>query len=300
MIAYNHHIEFIPKLKKDKKINPSYLDSVTIEENSTLSLDNQFLYKMTFFKYQKRNLSLYADKAFNSTQKGNFWAFRVKGVVTFFWKHETLHLEYVKEEYFTEKLLEYWCLHTLLPIFFSIEERYDFLHASAVELDGNSILFTAKSFGGKSTILDLFMKKGHNMISDDKVAIVKESGLFYAVPSYPYCRPYRKMEDLGFFVESFTSKLKPIYTVYELVKVKENGAVAIRKLKGMEKFRSLRNASDINICFLKLKRFKFLTQMTDGIDVYRVNIPWNIKRLNEVYSSITKHQKTLTPDTKDG
>ena len=35
------------------------------------------------------------------------------------------------------------------------------------------------------------------MISDDKVATFIKEELIYAVPSYPYHRPYRKVEDLG-------------------------------------------------------------------------------------------------------
>ena len=61
-------------------------------------------------------------------------------------------------------MLEYWCFHIVLPIFFTIEETFDFLHAGAVEVEGKLILFVAESFGGKSTMTDFFMKQGHTSI----------------------------------------------------------------------------------------------------------------------------------------
>ncbi len=296
MIAYNHYIKFIPELKNDKKVEEPCSNIVIVQENTTFNLDEKLQYDLTFFNNQGRDLVLSTDREFSRKQTGQLWAFEVKDVVTFFWYSGALKIEYISGDNFTEELLEYWCLHIVLPIFFTVEERYDFLHAGAVEVDKKPILFIAESFGGKSTMTDFFMKLGHTMISDDKVATYEKNNQIFAIPSHPHHRPYRKMEDMGYFVEDFATETKPIHAVYELQKEKEDAVIIITELKGIEKFKSLRYASETNLYFQKAKRFEYLMQMAKAIEVYKVVVPWDIKRLNEVYESIVKHSKSIKKD----
>jgi len=293
MIAYNHYIKFIPELKNDKNVKGSFSEVVTVQESSNISLDEKFHYELTFFNNQGRDLMLYADREFARTQKGQIWAFEVKDVVTFFWHSGTLTLEYIKHDNFSEKLLEYWCLHIILPLFFTIEETFDFLHAGAVEVDGKPILFVAESFGGKSTMTDFFMKQGHTVISDDKVATYLKNDQFFATPSHPHHRPYRKMEDLGLSVKNFATKSKPIHAIYELEKSKKNVAVSITELKGIEKFKALRFSSEMNIFFQKSKRFEYLMEMAQKVPVFKIQVPWDIKRLDEVHRVICEHSEGI-------
>ncbi len=291
MIAYNHYIKFIPELKNDKKVEGSFVNTIAVKENSFPNLNEILSYLWIFHNNQGRDITLYADREFSRTVKGQLWAFEIKDVMTFFWYSGALILEYVKHKNFTEALLEYWCLHIVLPLFFTIEETYNFLHASAVEVEGKPILFVAESFGGKSTMTDFFMKQGHMMISDDKVAMYEKDSKFFAVPSHPHHRPYRKMEDIGFFVETFGTRPKPVYVIYELEKTETGAKVEITELQGIEKFKTLRYASEMNIFFLKPKRFEFLMNMANEVAVYKVGVPWNIEKLSEVYSVICEHNK---------
>ncbi len=293
MIAYNHYIKFIPKMENDKKVKSLFSNIITVEENSFFVLNKKLLYELTFFNNQGRDLSLCTDREFARTKEGQLWAFEVKGVVTFFWHSGTLNLEYIKHDNFTEELLEYWSLHIVLPIFFTVEEIYDFLHAGSVEVDGKPILFIAESFGGKSTMTDFFMKQEHTMISDDKVVMCEKEKQIFAVSSHPHHRPYRMMEDLGFFVEDFALIPKPIHAIYELEKADKDAKLMIRELTGMEKFISLRYASEINLSFLKPKRFKFLMKIANMVPVYKVTVPWNLERLIEVHNQIIKHSKNI-------
>jgi len=294
LIAYNHYIKFIPELKNSKKVEGSFVDVITVKENNDIDYNNkQLKYELTFFNNQGRDLVLYTDKKFTDKEHVELLAFDVKDVVTFFWHSNTLLLEYLPHKNFTEALLEYWSLHIVLPVFFTIEETYDFLHAGAVEVEDEPILFIAESFGGKSTMTDFFMKQGHTMISDDKVAIVEKKCQYYAVPSHPHHRPYRKMEDMGYFVENFASKPKPILTIYELEKSDANATIQIVELQGIEKFKSLRYASEMNLFFQKVRRFEFLTKIAKVIPIYKVIVPWNLKRLNEVYECIIEHSKNI-------
>lgn len=293
MIAYNHYIKFIPKLKNDKKVEGSFSNIVTVQESTNSNINKKLLYELTFFNNQGRDLSLWTDREFARTQKGQLWTFSVKGVVTFFWYSGNLSLEYIKHDNFTENLLEYWTLHVILPIFFSIEETYDFLHAGAVEIDGNAVLFIADSCGGKSTMTDFFMKQGHTLISDDKVAVVENNRKFYAIPSHPHHRPHRGMEDLGFFVKNVAIEPKIINSIYELVKSNADMKITIEEIRGIDKFKSLRYASEMNMFFLREKRFKLLMDMANEISVYRVAVPWNINRIQEVYEVIYSHSKGI-------
>lgn len=291
MIAYNHYIKFVPELKNDKTVKGSFVDTVTIKKSDIEDLEKNYKYEMTFFNNQGRDLTLYADREFARTKPGQFWAFEVKDVVTFFWHSGELVLSYIPQKLFTPALLEYWSLHTVLPIFFTIEESYDFLHAGAVEAAGKPILFVAESFGGKSTMTDFFMKQGHTMVSDDKVAAYENDGSFFAIPSHPHHRPHRAMEDLGFFVQNIASKHKPVHAIYELEKSDADAKIEITQINGVEKFRSLRHASEMNLFFLKAKRFEFLMKMANVVPVYKVTVPWNLKRLEEVYGFICQHSE---------
>ena len=133
------------------------------------------------------------------------------------------------------------------------------------------------------------MKQRHTVLSDDKVAIYEGNGSFFAVPSHPHHRPYRKMEDLGLFIENFTTTAKPIHAVYKLEKVTTDEKITIIELTGTKKFISLRYASEINVFFLKPKRFEFLMQMANRIPVYKVTVPWELDRLIDVHDQIVKH-----------
>ena len=293
MIAYNHYIKFIPKLNHKREVKAPFSDVITIKESFSSDPSDKLQHELTFSNNQEREIFLRTDRTFACTQKGQVWAFEVKEIVTFFWYSGTLTLEYIPHKNFTPKLLEYWCLHIVLPLFFTVEETFEFFHAGAVEIENKSILFVAESFGGKSTMTDFFMKEGHTVISDDKVATYEKEGELFAVPSHPHHRPYRKMEDLGVYIENFATQAKPVHAVYELEKAEEDTKISISELTGMEKFISLRHASEFNLSYQKPKRFEFLTKMAKSVPVFKVKVPWDLKRMGEVHRSVVQHSKNL-------
>jgi len=295
MIAYNHYIKFIPELRENEESDDFCNMSVTVRE-STLSdfdLKKKLKFELIFPESQGRDLTLHSDAEFNAVEENQFWAFEIKGVVTFYWYSGTMELKYIRYDDFTEKLLKYWVLHVVLPTFFIIEGIYDFLHAGAVEIGENPILFIAPSMGGKSTITDYFMKQGHMMISDDKVATFQKNGFFYAIPSYYYHRPYRDKEDLGLFVNNFAQIPKKMHIVYALEAVEKNEEVRIKLLSGIEKYQSLRDAKEMNLFFHESTQFNYLSKIAQKLSVFKVMIPWDINRLDEVYDAIILHQYNL-------
>ena len=291
MIVNNHYIEFESTLEIDKTTSGSYSDIITIKKSMILNLSNSLDNPITFYNNQGRTLCLYTE-TFTRTKPTQQWIFDVEGVVTFSWYSGEMIIEYLPKENFTSKLLEYWTLHILLPIFLTIEEHCYFLHAGAVEIDDSAVLFVAESFGGKSTITDFFIKQGHAMVSDDKVAILEEDGKFLAVPSHPHHRPYRNMEDLGIYVENMADSPKPISNIYTLHRVASEAPISIRELHGIEKFKSLRFSTEINLSFLKSQRLKDLGHVAENIPVYKVSVPWDLERLDEVYTAILNHIRT--------
>ena len=129
------------------------------------------------------------------------------------------------------------------------------------------------------------------MISDDKVATYIENEKVYSVPSYSYHRPYRKVEDLGCFVNNFAKENKPISKIYNLVKSDKNDTISISEISGIEKFIALRYATDIDLQVNKKSRFEILSKIANKVKVYNIKIPWDLDRLEEVYQAIIKHNK---------
>ena len=97
------------------------------------------------------------------------------------------------------------------------------------------------------------------------------------------------MEDLGYFIENVAATPKPIHAIYELDRAEPDAPVTITELHGIEKFASLRYSSEINLAFLKTKRFAFLMRLAKAVPVYKVIIPWDMERLAEVYAIICEH-----------
>jgi hypothetical protein len=293
MTAYNYKLDFIPKLKNDfVSKGTSAADTLTIQESHTARIREHWEYEMIFTSSQGRELTLYSSHEFSILSKEKIWLFEVKDVVSIFWHNGADKLEYMKHKDFNEILLQYWVLHVVLPVFFIIEDIYDFLHAGAVEIEEQAVLFIAKSFGGKSTITDYFMKRGHTMISDDKVATFQKEGKYYAVSSHPHNRPYRNLEDLGFFVENFSTSPKPLKFIYLLEKAEPDANITINLLSGIEKIMALRSAKEMNLFFPESKQLAYLGQIAKQISLFKVTVPWDMERLDEVYNNICEHSNS--------
>lgn len=73
------------------------------------------------------------------------------------------------------------------------------LHASAVELDGRVVAFTADSGGGKSTLAAALAASGCAQVADDTLPLFRHGGAFYAVPDG---KPQKLWDDAARFLES--------------------------------------------------------------------------------------------------
>ncbi len=234
-----------------------------------------------------------STKDFNNTERGFSWGVEIVNVLTLAWNAKERKIYYRKGKQYTPERLRFWILHTFLPLVLELERTYRILHVGSVEVEGKPILFSAFSFGGKSTLTDYFLKQGHRLLSDDSLGIEKREDGYYAIPSYPYHRPFRQLETLGYYTENFSTTPKPVHAVYRLEKAAPDASVCITELKGIEKFKAFHYSSFVDFDFMKQERFAFFTQMAQAVPVYQVQIPWNKARLPEVYDKIVSHSLTI-------
>ncbi len=240
-----------------------------------------------------RKVYLYSDREFDGSEVGQPWCYEVQDIVMFYWIGGERTIYYELNEKGNANLLGFWFIHLLLPLYMTLENMYDFLHAGAVEVEGKPIFFIAPSMGGKSTMTDYFIKQGHPLISDDKVPTFIQDGKFMAVGSHPYHRPYRKFEELGYRVEKFTTEFNPIHAFYELEGVEGDADITIEEIKGFAKFDVLLPNYLYMFSYLKPKRLKYLSKMLNDVRVFHVQVPWDIERLGEVHNVICNHSKGI-------
>ncbi len=273
----------------------SHVTAMRYELNFSSDISTNLKRKITcgfpFYRAHGRDVYLYSDRIFDGCEDGQPWCYEVKDVVRFYWVSGGQTIFFELNEKGAPILLAFWFIHLVLPLYFTLEGMYDFLHAGAVEVDGKPVLFISPSMGGKSTMTDYFIRQGHPLISDDKVPTFIEKGRFMAVGSHPYHRPYRKFEDLGHRVNNFTTSFRPIHAFYILTGVQEDANVTIEEVNGFEKFDTLLPNYLYMFSWLRAKRLQYLSGMVNSIRVFHVQVPWAMERLREVHSAIYKHSR---------
>ena len=240
-----------------------------------------------------RKVYMYSNREFDGNEVDQPWCYEVQDIVTFYWVGGERTIYYELGEKGDANLLSFWFIHLLLPLYMTLENMYDFLHAGAVEVNAKPIFFIAPSMGGKSTMTDYFIKQGHSLISDDKVPTFIQDGKFMAVGSHPYHRPYRKFEELGYRGEKLTTMFKPIHAFYELEGVESDADISIEEIKGFAKFDALLPNYLYMVSWLKPERLKYLSKMLNSIKVFHIQVPWDMERLGEIHDIICEHSKKM-------
>lgn len=240
-----------------------------------------------------RRLALHTDRELARSVAGQQWCMEVKDIVSFRWVSGESEINYVLHLQGTPALLAFWLVHIFLPLQLTLERGYDFIHAAAVEASGGPILFIAPSHGGKSTMGAYFLKRGHPMLSDDKVAMFVDQNRYFASPSHPHHRPYRQFEVLGDPVEPFATRSQPIHAFYVLERGEPDATVEISEVTGFRKFQKLLPNYLYGFGFLHEQRLRWLADLANQSLIYRVIRPWNLDRMGEVYDTICAHSQGL-------
>ena len=289
MIAYGTRIKCDIAFPLKLPDNTAVRNEVELSSQIPSNLKKSITYGFPFYMAHGREVYLYSDREFDGSEISQPWCYEVKGIVRFYWVGGEQSIYYELEDDGDVNLMSFWFIHLVLPLYFTLENKYDFLHAGAVEIEGKPVLFIAPSMGGKSTMTDYFIQQGHPLVSDDKVATFLSDGDFFAVGSHPYHRPYRRYEELGYRVEYFANDFKPIHAFYKLEEAAVNSQVAITEISGFQKFNTLLPNYLFMFSYLRPQRLKYLASMLNKIRVFRVKVPWDMQRLGEVHKAICQH-----------
>ncbi len=218
------------------------------------------------------------------------WTMEVKNILKLVWFPKRHTIGYEKLEGCTVECLRFWVYHTFLPLLFQMEGIYNILHVGSVEVKGKAVIFMAPSFGGKSTLTDYFLQQGHWLLSDDTLAIKEYADVTYrAIASWPFHRPYREPEVLGKEIDRFVTEPLEIAAIYRLEKSEPEREIKIEEISGIEKFKTVHYGTFIPLSFLMERTFAFHASFSKAVSVYRVTLPWDKNRLDEVYKKIVEH-----------
>ncbi|MCF6205423.1 MAG: hypothetical protein L3J47_00825 [Sulfurovum sp.] len=293
--AFDHDIYFDQKM--DLGIvddeNLSETKKITVKQLTDKSQALSLKIRSNWFDVSEQKARYLSTVPFEKASGDFLWALEIKSVMTLFWDAGKREVLYFKDMHYSFERLQFWVLHTFLPLAFELERRYRILHVGSVEVAGKAICFSAFSYGGKSTLTDYFLKQGHPLLSDDSLGIEKRDDGYYAVPSYPFHRPYREVETLGYHTKNFAKEPKILHALYALEKSDPDAEVQIEELRGIEKFKAFHYSSFVDFGFMKRERFDFFSQMAKEVPAYSVVVPWDKTRLGEVYDAIVKHSQEI-------
>jgi len=285
-MPYNYHLIGTKNLQDEGNTSAVGTIFVSMDDNIELtSFPNTYIYQNN----QDRNVTLATDRDFQHPVPNQHWIFNVENVISFAWETQSGKISYRFLAEATEDIFRFWLYHIVLPIYFSIGQVYKFLHAGAVEIADKSVMFMAPSHGGKSTLTDYFLQRGHPLITDDKMATFEKDGEYYAVPSHPYHRPFRTVEVLGHLCENPATQIRPIHAIYILEKSEPEAQIEIRRLKGIEKFSRLHEGGEMNFSFFTPQYVTYLAGLANRVNVYAITVPHDMERLEEVYQTIKEH-----------
>ncbi len=266
---------------------------MTLSFNVPQALKDSIICCGILYRSHGRLVVLCTDRVFEDSEARQPFCYEVQDIVKFYWQAGSTDIYYEMQQRCNADLLSFWFSHLFLPFYFTLERMYDFLHAGAVEVEGKPILFIAPSMGGKSTLTDYFIRKGHTMISDDKVLSFVENGHFMVGGSFPYHRPFRQLETLGYPVENFTASFKPLHAFYLLDRMEADAEVHIEEVTGFKKFDAILPNYLFAFKWLNAERLAYLSKMLNSTKVFRVQLPWDKQHLSKVHEKIIKHSGTL-------
>lgn len=226
---------------------------------------------------QKRSLSFYFKEDL---------FFDVGEVCRFYSQPGDSNLYYSPFKKSTEEQIRYWFLHCLFPLHLLLERKMELLHAGAVEIESEAVVFLARSCGGKSTLLHQFEQEGYSIITDDRLGIENEGERYLAVPSVPFLRPDRTPESLGKKLDSFCLEKKPVRSLFVLVPSGPDCSPTTEKLNRSEAFWELSRHWDFYLPRRARERFLFFGAMIKKIPVFRLYVPWNRSKLPEVVETV--------------
>ena len=127
--AYGHRYYFGSYLEKAGVIQINKCDTF---------LPQHYTHKIIFETNQDRDIYLSSPHPIEENSKQ--WAFIIKDCITFLCDIEKKQICYIEAQNYSTQLMEYWLIHIVLPLFWTLEGSYYFLHTGSVVVDGKAVL----------------------------------------------------------------------------------------------------------------------------------------------------------------
>ncbi|PTB83384.1 hypothetical protein C9926_03205, partial [Sulfurovum lithotrophicum] len=191
MLSFNRNFIFLDEPTLTSATDDR-LETITVLKNNNFILSHRFTLQSPWVEMTNRNVRYYTNIPFEKSLEIDLWALEIENVVTLIWDGKCNTITYIEGVDYTVKLLQFWVLHTFFPLVLELANIYHILHVSAVSIKEKTVLFSAFSGGGKSTLVNYFIEKDHMIYGDDTIAINKYKHNYDVIASYPYHRPYRK------------------------------------------------------------------------------------------------------------
>ena len=198
-------------------------------------------------------------------------------------------------------------LDTVMPLVLSVASR-TVLHASAVEHEGEALLFVGASGRGKSTLASVLAGDDDAVMADDAVIIERRAGSFVARPTYESLRlradsaqallvrrrridGVRHLPARGHSVERDPLPIKRIYFLEQRAR-RRRCPVTIEPIRGVcAVLRLVEHTFNLDIaCRNGLERqFEVLTRLAEAGLCYRLQVVRDFKLLPVVRQAIDCH-----------
>jgi hypothetical protein len=291
MILYGTRIDsdFIPSPKLPEE--GEYLRTLRLRQLRGGEGDEEFGERTPLYRAHGRAVFLRSSHSFHDNLPDQRWSYEVEGVVSFRWRTGSGEIHYRLQEAGTVALLTFWLTHLFLPLYLTLEREVEFFHAGAVESAGMALLFLAPSTGGKSTLTDYFLLRGHPLLTDDKAATFFRDGAAFVAGAHPYHRPFRAFETLGHEAARFSDRFLPLGALYLLEPSPPEAEVSIGPIHGFARFDALKPHFLFQFSFLRAEQFRYLGALLGETPVYRIAVPRDLERLEEVRQAILAQEE---------
>ncbi len=253
-----------------------------IVSNSKFCIDNDCV--------TSRWHNIYEDTRVRYIDNPNYFIFEIENDCQLIWYKDLYPYKIEYKIYSaTPYRVKYWILHTFLPLVYELFLDSLVLHASSIEIDGKAVSIVAPSMGGKSTLAYYAVdKRRAGLICDESTVLRFESGVL-VTPTHPYIRYFRKRFHLGKKVDNFVQGSIELDSI--IVLQKGENRISISKLKGIEAFKRLLDATLIDMGRLEKNRFEKLLRVYKNIDIYLLKFPDNIDLISDIFDTILHIRK---------
>lgn len=233
----------------------------------------------------------YSDGELSSFLPGQGWMIEIEGLLRFYWQGNEPSMGY---EFFRgrdESRLIFWFLHIVLPFWLTLSRSAVFLHASAIVVGNTATLFMAPTGTGKSTLAKYMVNRGHQFLSDDKLALRYADGSYWASPAHGRLRDYRQHEDLGKMSVNLARQNYPVSTALVLNRFSGAKNLEPRLLTGSQAF----GAFHRHILYLGALAPEELllhsSQLAQTVICHELDIPDQLSALPSVHEAICRLER---------